>query len=79
MVSKSGTNELHGSVYEYLRNSFFDAPQFNAPTVAPFRLNNFGGSLGGPIIRSKLFFFTNHEAVRQMFYKQNTGYVPTDA
>jgi len=60
MVSKSGTNDLHGSLYEYLRNSFFDARQFNASTVAPFRLNNFGGSIGGPIIRSKLFFFANY-------------------
>jgi hypothetical protein len=79
MVSKTGSNELHGSLYEYLRNSFFDARQFNAATVAPMRLNNFGGSLGGAIIKSKLFYFVNYEAVRQMFYKQNTGFVPTDA
>jgi hypothetical protein len=79
MVSKTGTNDFHGSVYEYLRNSFFDARLFTATSVSPLRLNNFGASFGGPIVRDKLFFFANYEAVRQMFYKQNSGNVPTDA
>jgi hypothetical protein len=79
MVSKGGTNEFHGSAYEYLRNSFFDAKAFDSPAVAPFRMNNFGASFGGPIIRNKLFFFTNYEAVRQVFSQQVSGFVPTDA
>ena len=58
MVSKGGSNSFHGSAYEYLRNSFFDAKAFDSPSVAPFRLNNFGASVGGPVVRNKLFFFT---------------------
>src|SRR5215472_4040666 len=79
MVSKSGGNNFHGSAYEYLRNSFFDAKAFDSPAVAPFRMNNFGASIGGPIVRNKLFFFANYEAVRQVFAQQVSGYVPTDA
>jgi hypothetical protein len=79
MVSKSGGNSFHGSAYEYLRNSFFDAKAFDSPAVAPFRMNNFGASLGGPILHNKLFFFTNYEAVRQVFAQQVSGFVPTDA
>jgi hypothetical protein len=79
MVSKSGGNNFHGSAYEYVRNSFFDAKAFDSPAVAPFRMNNFGASVGGPIIRNKLFFFTNYEAVRQVFAQQISGFVPTDA
>jgi hypothetical protein len=79
MVSKSGSNSFHGSVYEYLRNSFFDAKAFDSTGVAPFRLNNFGASFGGPIIRNKLFFFTNYESVHQVFSQSISGNVPTDA
>jgi hypothetical protein len=79
MVSKSGTNDFHGSAYEYLRNSFFDAKAFDSPTLAPFRLNNFGASFGGPVIHNKLFFFVNYEAIRQVYSQQLSGYVPTDA
>ncbi len=79
MVSKSGTNEFHGSAYEYLRNSFFDATAFDSPSLSPFRLNNFGTSFGGPVIRDKLFFFANYEAVRQVYSQQVSGFVPTDA
>src|SRR5262249_42665996 len=77
MVSKGGGNNFHGSAYEYLRNSFFDAKAFDSPAVAPFRLNNFGGSLGGPIVRNKLFFFVNYESVHQVYTQQISGYVPT--
>jgi Carboxypeptidase regulatory-like domain/TonB dependent receptor-like, beta-barrel len=79
MVSKSGGNSFHGSAYEYLRNSFFDAKAFDSPAVAPFKMNNFGASIGGPIEHNKLFFFTNYEAVRQIFAQQVSGFVPTDA
>jgi hypothetical protein len=78
MVSKTGTNNFHGSLYEYFRNDVFDSRQFLAPSVAPLRLNNFGASFSGPVIKDKLFFFVNYEAVRQMFYQQLSGYVPTD-
>ena len=79
MVSKGGTNDFHGSAYEYLRNSFFDAKAFDSPAIAPFRLNNFGASFGGPVIRNKLFFFVNYESVHQVFSQQVSGFVPTDA
>lgn len=67
-VSKSGTNQVHGSVYEYLRNSAFDAKNFfDAPDekIPPLRKNQFGAMLGGPLLRDKLFFMGNYEAVRQ--------------
>jgi len=78
MVSKSGTNEFHGSLYEYLRNSYFDATAFD--TIRhPFIMNNFGASLGGPAIHNKLFFFANYEGIRQVFSQQISGNVPTEA
>ncbi len=80
MVTKSGSNEFHGSFYEYLRNSFFDASTWG-PThsVLPFKMNQFGASFGGPIIRNKLFFFANYEGVQQAYAQPMQGNVPTDA
>jgi hypothetical protein len=79
MASKGGTNSYHGSFYEYLRNSFFDAKAFNTQNVAAFRMNNFGASSGGPILRNRMFYFANFEAVRQAFDQPFNAYVPTDA
>jgi hypothetical protein len=66
-VSKSGTNQFHGALYEYLRNSAFDADNYfdaaNEPTPA-FHQNQFGGLLGGPIVKNKLFFLFNYEGLR---------------
>jgi hypothetical protein len=67
-VSKSGTNQFHGSAYEYNRNENFDARNFfEDPKVrkSPFNYNEFGGSIGGPIVKGKLFFFTDYEAIRE--------------
>lgn len=65
-VTRSGTNELHGSLYEFLRNSALDARDFFQPgAIAPFRRNQFGGSIGGRVIKDKLFFFGNYEGFRQ--------------
>ena len=64
-VSKSGGNHFHGSAYEYLRNQELDARDYFAgQTKNPFTYDEFGGSLGGPVIKSKLFFFTDYEAIR---------------
>src|SRR6266581_1663898 len=63
-VTKSGTNKLHGTALEFVRNDIFDTRNYFDPPdqpKPPLRLNQFGGSLGGPIAKNRLFFFTNHE------------------
>ena len=67
IVTKSGTNEHHGSVYGYFRNSVFDARNFNDPLtgVPPFRMGQYGMTLGGPIVKNKAFLFVNYEGLRQ--------------
>jgi hypothetical protein len=65
VVTRSGTNSYHGSIYEFLRNDFFDARPYFASAKSPLKLNQFGGALGGPIARDKLFFFANYEGLRQ--------------
>jgi hypothetical protein len=65
-ISRSGTNSIHGSAYEFLRNSKLDARNyFDGPTIAPFRRNQFGASVGGPIVKDKTFFFADYEGLRQ--------------
>jgi len=65
-VTRSGTNAFHGSVYEFLRNSALDARNFfDGTNIPPFRRNQFGGSIGGPIFKSRTFFFADYEAIRQ--------------
>jgi len=65
-VTRSGTNSLHGSVYEFIRNSAFDARNFFDPAQIPaFRKNQFGGTIGGPIKKDKMFFFINYEGIQQ--------------
>jgi hypothetical protein len=69
-VTKSGGNHFHGSAFEYVRNDFFDARNYfnrkNTSNNSPkFRLNQFGGSFGGPIVQDKLFFFGSYEGLRQ--------------
>ncbi len=67
VVTKSGSNTWHGSLFEYLRNNYFDARNFFASGGSPdkLRLNQFGGSLGGKIIKDRLFFFGSYEGLRQ--------------
>jgi hypothetical protein len=64
VVTRSGTNEFHGSLYEFLRNDRLNARNFFQSTVAPLRLNQFGGTVGGRIIPNKTFFFASHERFR---------------
>jgi outer membrane receptor protein involved in Fe transport len=80
VVTKSGTNAFHGTLFEFFRNDKLDARNFFAPVRPKNRYNNFGGTLGGPIVKDKLFFFLSNEYRR---IQQNTGTrtstVPTDA
>ena len=80
-VTKSGTNAFHGSAFEYARNSALDARDFFASTSAPppFRRNQFGGAIGGPIKKDKLFFFANYEGLDQQLSIENKVTVPNAA
>jgi hypothetical protein len=67
-ITKSGSNRVHGSMFDYVRNDYFDARNaFNPRTTGnpKFRLNQFGGSISGPFSKDKLFFFANYEGLRQ--------------
>ena len=76
-ATKSGTNELHGSAYEFFRNSALDARNvFDGSQIPPFNRNQFGATLGGPIKKNKLFFFANYEGVRQIFGQSFPAFVP---
>lgn len=82
VTSPSGTNRWHGNAFEFLRNNVFDAEQPVPATTAPqppFHLNQFGGSLGGPIVRDKTFFFLAYEGYRQRWGFPLLGYVPSSA
>ncbi|HWP42211.1 MAG TPA: carboxypeptidase regulatory-like domain-containing protein [Blastocatellia bacterium] len=65
VVTKSGTNSFHGSLYEFLRNDIFDARNFFAPDVPALKQNQFGATIGGPIRKDKTFFFGSYEGFRQ--------------
>jgi hypothetical protein len=78
-VTKSGSNTVHGSGFDYLRNSAMDARSFlDGPTLPSFRQNQFGGSLGGPIRKDKAFFFFNYEGVRKGQGLTVPAFVPDD-
>jgi hypothetical protein len=81
VTSPSGTNRLHGDAFEFLRNNAFDASEPVPVNTAlqPFHLNQYGGSLGGPIVRDKTFFFLAYEGYRQIWGFPLLGFVPSDA
>jgi hypothetical protein len=77
IVTASGTNQLHGAAYEFLRNSALDARNyFDQQHIPEFQRNNFGGSLGGPIRHDKVFLFGNYEGYRQNLGLSNVALVP---
>jgi hypothetical protein len=79
-VTRSGTNEFHGSAYEFLRNSALDARNFfDDPTqpIPPFKRNQFGGTIGGPLVKDKTFWFFNYEGLRQSLTTTQVDTVPT--
>ena len=81
--SPSGTNAFHGRLFEYFRNNIFDAPEpiwaSNGESQQSLRLNQFGGSLGGPIVHDRTFFFIASEAYRQVWGYPTSGDVPNAA
>jgi len=80
VITKSGSNQFHGSVFEYFRNDALDARNFFDQTgKSPLRLNQFGGSIGGPIVREKTFFFFSYEGNRQRAGINILEGVPSDA
>ena len=79
VTTKSGTNQLHGTLFEFFRNTVLDARNFFAPTRNKFNLNQFGGSLGGPIQKDKTFFFIDYQAKMQRLGVPFTGLVPSTA
>ena len=77
IVTRGGTNDWHGSGFEYLRNNIFDAPNFfDLGSAPPFRRNQFGGSAGGPIRKDKTFLFGSYEGFRQSLHQTSVAYVP---
>ncbi len=77
IVTRGGTNQLHGSVYEFVRNSAFDARNyFDQGAAPPFQRNQFGASLGGPIQRNKTFLFGNFEGFEQHLHQTGVDLVP---
>jgi len=79
IVTKSGTNDIHGSLFEFVRNNVFDARNLFNPKPDPqtaFRNNQFGGSVGGPIVRNRTFFFFAYEGQRERVGLNSTARVP---
>lgn len=79
VTTKSGGNDFHGSLFEFLRNTSLDAKSFFATSPEKFNLNQFGGSVGGPIRKNKTFFFVDSEQKYQRKGVTFTGVVPTGA
>ena len=79
-ITRSGTNQFHGGVYEFLRNSALDAPNFfDRGNIPPFRRNQFGADAGGPIRKDKVFVFADYEGIRQSLGVTNVDTVPSTA
>ena len=79
VVTKSGTLKMHGSIYEYLRNSKFDSPEFTNPDeLPPFKQNQYGGTLGGPAGK-RFFFFAGYEGLRMTQHMSEIMSVPSTA
>jgi hypothetical protein len=83
IVTKSGTNAFHGSAFDFVRNTIFNARNYfdaaSAGPQQPFHLNQFGGTVGGPIVHDKTFFFVDYEGVRETGVQSSPGCVPTAA
>ena len=80
IVTQSGSNQWHGSVFEFLRNNALDAPNFfDQGSAPPFQRNQFGASAGGPLRANNTFFFANYEGFRQNLHQTSAAFVPDAA
>ena len=79
VTTKSGSNQFHGTLFEFFRNTSLDATRYFFSSPQKFNLNQFGGSLGGPIQKDKTFFFIDYQAKMQREGVPFTGFVPTTA
>lgn len=79
IVTKSGTNALHGSLFEFIRNAKLDARNFFAVDRPPYKRNNFGGVIGGPILKDKMFFFFDYEGTRVREGVTRSAHIPSAA
>lgn len=79
VTTKSGSNQYHGTLFEFFRNTKLDADNYFTRTQQKFNLNQFGGSFGGPIKKDKTFFFLDYQAKMQRQGVSYPGYVPTTA
>jgi hypothetical protein len=78
IVTRSGSNQWHGAVYEFLRNNALDAPNFfDQGSAPPFQRNQFGASLGGTLRKDKAFLFSNYEGFRQSLHQTSVAFVPS--
>jgi hypothetical protein len=78
VVTRSGTNQFHGNIYEFVRNDRFDARNFFSENVEPLKQNQFGGTIGGPIAQNRVLFFGYYEGFRNKQGYTTTATVPTD-
>ena len=77
IATRSGSNQWHGTAFEFLRNNDLDAPNFfDQGAAPPFQRNQFGASLGGPLRSNKMFFFANYEGFRQHLHQTSAAFVP---
>jgi len=79
VVTRSGGNQVHGSAYEFFRNNILDARNFFSPSVEPLKQNQYGGTIGGPVKKDKLFLFGYYEGFRNRQGVTYTSTVPTQA
>ncbi len=79
IITRSGTNNYHGALWEFVRNDMFDAKSFFAQDVEPLKRNQFGGTFGGPIKREKTFFFLYYEGLRNRQGETTVATVPSVA
>ena len=76
VVTKSGTNKIHGDAFEFIRNTDVDAKNYYLTSRSPYKQNQFGGTVGGPVRRDKIFFFADYQGTRQSIAPQSPQVLP---